>query len=196
MDKLRLIKDSLEELKKEYQKNPNNFFNEHDFHHIFFNVVYSKLGDESKLLFHPEYPTRKRFVREKEKDEEYEKDKHSFSLDKNKGKRGHYDFVVLKEGFYEDNKDDINKLSNKTVLINKKINYKYIDTAIEFKYTTGYLDINQIKFDLFKLNEAEEVDNKILVVFLKKEVPNSKEISRDIQNLNKGSVEIFKTDDI
>ena len=88
------------------------------------------------------------------------------------------------------------KLSNKTVLINKKINYKYIDIAIEFKYITGYLNINEIKFDLFKLNEAEEVNNKILVVFLKKEVPNSKEISRDMQNLNKGSVKIFKTDDI
>ena len=190
MDCFKLIEDSIEELRKEYYDNPNNFYNEHDFHHIFFNIAHLRLDDESKSLLHPEYPTRKRFIRDKSKHEEYEKEKHSFPPDKKFGKRGHYDFVILNSEFYKRYKDNLPKLSNKTVMVNNDINYKYIDIVIEFKFITVYLDINEIKFDLFKLNEAEEVNKKLLIIFLKKG-PHFDEFYKNIQTLEKGKVKVI-----
>ena len=129
-------------------------------------IAHSKLDDESKLLLHPEYPTRKRFIREKSKNEEYTMEKHSFPLDKKLGKRGHYDFVVLNNEFYKKYRNNLDKLSNKTVMVNKDVDYKYIDIAIEFKFITKNLDVDEIKFDLFKLNQAEEVEAKLFIIFI------------------------------
>ena len=190
MDCFKLIKDSIEELRIEYYHNPNNFFNEHDFHHIFFNIAHSKLDDKSKSLLHPEYPTRKRFIREKSKNEEYTMEKHSFLLDKKLGKRGHYDFVVLNNEFYKKYRNNLDKLSNKTVMVNKDIDYKYIDIAIEFKFITKNLDIDEVKFDLFKLNQAEEVEAKLFIIFIKKGIHHFDEFYSNIQNLEKGKVEV------
>ena len=188
---LRLIKDSIDKLLYEYNKDPNNFFNEHDFQHCFFYIAHSIFDDKSISLLHPEYPTRKRFIREKSEDDKYSIGKHSFPLDKKLGRRGHYDFVVLNSKFYNDyHINNLEKLSNKTVMINKDINYKYIDIAIEFKFITKNLNINEIEFDLFKLNEAEEVKAKLLIVFIRKGIPHFDEFYNKIQNLEKGKVEV------
>jgi hypothetical protein len=80
---------------------------------------------------------------------------------------GHYDFVVLNETFYDQNRGDFDKLSNKKVDINKDIDYPYIDIAIEFKYITGTFDQREIEYDLFKLKEADEVLHKKLIILTK-----------------------------
>ena len=45
-----IIEKAINELENRYNKNKDNFFNEHDFHHIFFNIVHSEL----EPFFHPE----------------------------------------------------------------------------------------------------------------------------------------------
>jgi len=124
------------------------------------------LGD----LIHPEYPTQKRFIRirGKKTDEKYEDGIHCFNPSIKKGVRGHYDFIVLNEDFYNKYSNDFNKISNKRVNINSELDFPYIDIAIEFKYITGTFDIREINYDLFKLKQADEVKNKKLIIFTRK----------------------------
>lgn len=146
------VEEAIKELSDDFSKNKGHFFNEHDFHHKFFNIVYKKIGNR----VHPEYPTVKRFKRIPPKVVEEE------------GKRGHYDFVVLNQKFYDKNKNNFDKISNKKVGINDNEG-GYIDNAIEFKYFTknkiSENEINEIKFDIFKLENADEASKKILVIF-------------------------------
>ena len=90
-----------------------------------------------------------------------------------KSRRGHYDFAIFKEEFYNEHKgtlEQFDRLSNKNVNTNIDIKYQYIDSVFEFKYiTNGSINvINEIKFDIFKLLNAEEAENKYLIIFLKK----------------------------
>lgn len=185
MEKTVIIKKAINQLANEYKHNNNYFFNEHDFHHIFFNLVYSDL----KPYIHPEYPTVMRFIREKEKDDEYQKNKHSFSANIKKGRRGHYDFVVLSREFYDKNKYDFYKLSNKKAGINEN-KIPFIEIALEFKYITDRIDIEKIKFDIFKLREGKEVKNKILIIFTRKCI--SDDIKKEIKKVTGDEVEVIK----
>jgi hypothetical protein len=164
MNSLKVVNKAIEDLIQEFNKRPDYFFNEHDLHHVFYCKLTS-LGD----LIHPEYPTKKRFIRirGKKTDETYEDGVHCFEPDVKKGRRGHYDFVVLNETFYNQNREDFDKLSNSTVDINKDIDYPYIDIAIEFKYITGTFDQREIEYDRFKLKKANEVLHKKLIIFTK-----------------------------
>lgn len=180
-----IIELALNELADEFQNNPDEFFNEHDFHHKFFCMLYPKFRN----LIHPEYPTRKRFIKERAENEKYIFGKHCFDPDIKKGVRGHYDFVIFKEEFYNEHKDALDKfdrLSNKKVDTNIDIEDKYIDFAFEFKYiTSGSINvIKEVEFDIFKLNEAAEAENKYLIIFIKK-IFSDKGFQQIIKPLNK-----------
>lgn len=58
MESLEIVDKAIEDLIEEFKNREDNFFNEHDIHHVFYCKL-SSLGD----LVHPEYPTRKRFIR-------------------------------------------------------------------------------------------------------------------------------------
>jgi hypothetical protein len=173
MDNKTIIELKIKELKNEFYKNPDEFFNEHDFHHKFYCMMYP----EFKILFHPEYPTRKRFVKDKSDDEEYKFGIHCFNPTdqyiRKESRRGHYDFAIFKEEFYNKHKGTLkqfDRLSNKNVKTNIDIKYPYIDSVFEFKFiTNGSINvIKEIDFDIFKLLNAEEAENKYLIIFLKK----------------------------
>ena len=189
MDSLEVVNKTIKELIDDFKSRKDYFFNEHDIHHVFYCKL-SELGD----MIHPEYPTLKRFIRirGKKTDETYKNGVHCFEPDIKKGVRGHYDFVVLNNKFYNEYKDNFDKLSNKTVNINSDIDYPYIDVAIEFKYITGTFDPREIEYDLFKLKQADEVKNKKLIIFTRKRetdknygkmietLENIKEIEKDL----------------
>ncbi len=159
-----IVELAIEELADEFQENPDEFFNEHDFRHRFF----CKLYPEFNNLVHPEYPTRMRFIKEKAPDEEYIRGKQCFEPGAKKGVRSSYDLAIFKEEFYDRNAlNRFGRLSNKDVDID--IKDKYIDFAFEFKYiTSGSVDIREIEFDIFKLKNAEEAENRYLVIFIRK----------------------------
>jgi len=89
-----------------------------------------------------------------------------------KSRRGHYDFAILKEEFYNEyigTLEQFDRLSNKNVNTNIDILHPYIDSVFEFKYiTNGSIGvIKEIKFDIFKLLNAYEAKNKYLIIFMK-----------------------------
>lgn len=63
--------------------------------------------------------------------------------------------------------------------------HPYIDSVFEFKYiTNGSIGvIKEIKFDIFKLLNADEAENKYLIIFLKK--LSKKGFKQLIEPLNK-----------
>ena len=185
MDNYKKIKDALNRLSDLYKQNENDFFNERDIHHLFFSMIYS----DFKPLVHPEYRTNKRFIREKSKKEKYQEDKHSFVPEIKKGRRGHYDVVVLSNEFYQRNKKNFDKLSNKTIGINSN-EKKYIDIALEFKYFIDRIDLEEISFDIFKLREGDEIKHKILVIFLKKGVDLTDTMEKNIKDFAGNDVEV------
>jgi len=183
-----IIQKATGELKEDFRKNRDCFFNEHDLHHVFFCKL-SQLGN----LVRPEYPTRRRFFADKEDSNEYIRGKHSFpprgeNVPKS-SRRGHYDFAILDEDFYSEFKglsDRFERLSSKNVDTNlDQKGRKYVDTAIEFKYITRPCQRETIKFDIFKLKEAEEVRKKIFLVFIRKEGMSPEKYQKIINFLNR-----------
>lgn len=177
MDSEKIVENAIKELENEFKNNQDRFFNEHALHHVFFCKL-SELGD----LVHPEYPTRKRFKKDKGDSPEYISGEHSCPPSIKGPKRGHYDFVVLKQEFYDKFKDCGNdndprknkfeRLSSKDFETNLDLEGKeYLDIVIEFKYVTeSFSEKNFVDydFDIFKLKEAEEAKTKIFLVFLRK----------------------------
>lgn len=165
MNSLEIVNAAIKDLIHEFKTRPDYFFNEHDIHHVFYCKLTS-LGD----LVHPEYPTRKRFIRirGKKSDEKYETGVHCFDPDVKKGVRGHYDFVVLNEDFYNQFQNNFDKLSNKKINSNLTTDFSYIDIAIEFKYITGTFNPREIEYDLFKLKEADEVIYKKFIILTRR----------------------------
>lgn len=171
MNSEEIVQNAIEALKEDFRKNRDCFFNEHDLHHVFFCKL-SQLGN----LVRGEYPTRRRFFTDKEDSDGYIRGKHSFpprgeNVPK-RSRRGHYDFAILGEDFYSEFKglsDRFERLSSKNVDTNlDQKGRKYVDIAIQFKYITGKCQRENIEFDIFKLNEAEEVRKKIFLVFIRK----------------------------
>jgi hypothetical protein len=201
-----IVQNDIGELKEDFRKNKNCFFNEHDLHHVFFCKL-SQLGN----VVRPEYPTRRRFFTDKEDSLEYINGKHSFpprgeNVPK-RSRRGHYDFAILSEDFYSEFKglsDRFERLSSKNIDTNlDQEGRKYVDIAIEFKYITGQCQRDNIEFSIFKLKEAEEVRKKIFLVFIRKEGISPERYEKIINFLNrmkeesKGEIdmEIIKHDD-
>lgn len=180
MESLEIVDKAIENLVEEFKNREDYFFNEHDIHHVFYCKL-SSLGD----LVHPEYPTRKRFIRIRGKNsgETYENGIHCFEPNIKNGVRGHYDFVVLNKAFYNKYKDNFEKLSNKTVDRDLEIDYPYLDIAIEFKYITGTLDLREIEYDLFKLKQANEAQIKKLIIFNRKGNKNYHENLKTLEKL-------------
>lgn len=167
-----LIQKGLNELFREFETKPNDFFNEHDFQQRFFEKLHVKLP-----LLHPEYPTRNRFLRKGPK---------AFPPDIKQGIRGHYDFAILKKDFYEKYKDNFDKISSKNFKTNAK-EPPYLDYAIEFKFFTSRVNFEELNFDFFKLKNADELVNKVLVIFstLKIEELNNNEKFEQIERKDK-----------
>jgi len=189
VDNQAIIELKIQELSDDFYENPDEFFNEHDFHHKFYCMMYL----EFKNLLHPEYPTRKRFVKDKLDAEEYSYGIHCFNPEdqnlRKKSRRGHYDFAIFKEEFYYEHigmLDQFDRLSNKNVNTNIDIQDQYIEFAFEFKYiTNGSISvIKEIEFDIFKLKEAKEAKNKYLIIFIKK-IFSDKGFNQIIKPLNK-----------
>jgi hypothetical protein len=187
MNAQEIVEKAINELRDEYLSDEDEFFNEHDFHHLFF----CKLYPNFKHLIHPEYPTRNRFIRNKGDEDSYKLGKHSFQPEEtNKGVRGHYDFVIFNEKFYNEHKESLDRferLSNKNVNTNIDRTDQYINFAFEFKYVTSGSKsfVEEIEFDIFKLNEANEVKNKYIIVFIKKSRFSQKGFNQIIEPLTK-----------
>lgn len=182
MNSSKTVEDAIKSLRENFKASPDYFFNEHDFHHKFFCILYSKFEN----VLHPEYPTRKRFVKEKGDFESYVKGVHCFEPNAtNKGRRGHYDFVIFKETFYNMYKDSFEILSNKKVETNLKIKDKYLDYALEFKYITSGSKsvIGEVEFDIFKLEQSEEAEKKYLIIFIRRERMSEKGFRQIIEPL-------------
>ena len=159
MNSQEIVQNATYELREDFKRNRDCFFNVHDLHHAFYGKL-SQLGN----LVRVEYPTRRRFFADKEDSDEYISGEHSFpprgeNVPKS-SRRGHYDFVILDEGFYLEFKglsDRFERLSSKNVDTNlDQEGRKYVDIAIEFKYITGPCQLENIEFCIFKLKEAEE----------------------------------------
>ncbi len=160
-----IVEMAVNDLADEFRENPDEFFNEYDFCHRFF----CKLYPEFKNLIHSEYPTRKRFIKEMASGEKYVSGKHCFEPEIKKGIRDKYALAVFKEEFYNKYKNELSRLDG---LSNTDfdIRYIYMDFAFEFKYiSSGSINvIGEIEFDIFKLKEATEAENKYLIIFIKK----------------------------
>lgn len=85
--------------------------------------------------------------------------------EKKQSRRAHYDFVVLNTDFYKSHEHDFDVVANKDIGSNETTRQPYIDTAIEFKFFTRRIDIDELEFDFFKLQNADEVDKRLLVAF-------------------------------
>ncbi len=179
MDALKIVDQAIDELISEYPEKKNYYFREREIHYIFFKKL-SSLGE----LVHPEYPTRKRFKRIKNKkvEKQYIQSIHCFDPDIKKGKRGSYDIVVLNPEFYNYYYDNIVRLSSTKIDTNIHLNCKYIYIAIEFKYIKGTFDRLEVEYDLFKLKQANEVENKKLIIFTKRR-PTDKNYDTMIKSL-------------
>lgn len=154
------IDETLETLINQFHRKPHNFFNEHEFHAYCYHVFYGKkefseqfttLDGKKTNILKPEYPSIARISRKR------------IEIDP-KGDRAHYDMAILDPEFVK------SKFYN--VVTNKEIGSASKDTvnliaAIEFKYITKHSKnfIHEIKYDLFKLANANEAVYKYMLVF-------------------------------
>jgi hypothetical protein len=177
-----IVKGQIKELAQFTSEEKYLFLNEHDFHHVFFKLAYDKLKKIKKQDFlHPEYPTFHRLELKTDKKPYY------YAISQT-AKRGHYDFVVFSEDFYNNPDNDFNRISNKKVNTLNDEKKPYLDLAIEFKYFIDKIDLNSINLDITKLDLAVEAKEKILVIFYKGDIPN---IKTDVNNLKNKSVIIY-----
>ena len=160
-----LIQDSIETIINQFHRKPHNFFNEHEFHQYCYHVFYGKKefsrqyatkdkdGKRTNIL-HPEYPTLKRFNRKK--------------LKVNQGVRARYDMAILNPKFIENN--SFKKVQCRNIKLfkdPKDFKSKNLIAALEFKFIIRHsLQYeHEIKYDHFKLSNAEEVELKYMLVF-------------------------------
>lgn len=179
-----IVEMAIDDLAEEFQESPDEFFNEHDLQSRFFCRLYL----EFKNLIHLEYPTRKRFIKEKTSDKNYISGKHCFEPETNEGVRDHYALAIFKEEFYNNYKNELDgfgRLSDDDISSNLNIRDTYMDFVFEFKYITsgGISAIREIEFKIFKLKEATESRNKYLLIFIKK-IFGIKEFKQIIEQLN------------
>jgi len=183
-----LINDTIKTIVNQFQRKPNNFLNEHDFHHYCYHAFYRKkefskqyvTGDGFRTnVLHPEYPTLKRFKRK------------TIALDP-KGTRARYDMAILNPEFIEANK--FKKVQCRDIGlfdIHKEYRSKNLMAALEFKFITRYSPkfIYEIQYDHFKLSKAEEVELKYMLIFTNIIEGEKKEGENYFKNL-KGDKEI------
>ncbi len=161
-----LIISSIRTIINQFRRKPDNFFNEHDFHHYFYHVFYSKkefskqyqTKDEKVKktnILHPEYPTLKRFRRIP-----------TPQLDEENGKRARYDISILKPEFIQTHYLETIRCRDITKT-NSIRNKKNLFAVIEFKYIIRHSRscIKEIQFDNFKLKHANEAEHKYLLIF-------------------------------
>jgi len=176
-----LIHSSIKTIINQFHRKPDNFFNEHEFHQYCYHAFYRKKefsrqymtndGKKTNVL-HPEYPTLKRFNRSEPRVDP-------------KGVRARYDMVILNPEFIAKNEfkkvrcRDIGKFD-----IPREYKSKNIIAAVEFKYIIHHGDqyLHEIEYDHLKLKNAEEVEQKYMLVFtntINREIDYFKDIKRD-----------------
>ena len=181
-----LIEKTLKTVINKYHEVPYNFFNEHEFHNYCFHVFYSKpefnklyeseidIGKRTNIL-HPEYPSIKRFSREKAEPSA-------------KGWRARYDLAILKPEFIK--KQKMGTVTNRD---NKKAAKDSVNlvAVVEFKYITkgGESFKHEIKYDHCKLREAHEAELKYMIVFsntkcMEAEAAYIKEVIKNVTDIN------------
>lgn len=158
-----LIEDTIKTIINQFQRKPDNFLNEHDFHqycyHVFyrkkdFSRQYSTVGGERTNVLHPEYPTLRRFRRE--------------GPIVGKGVRARYDMAILNPEFIESS--SFEKVRCRDIrLFNRPVEFrsKNLLAALEFKFIIQHSPQYEleIKYDHFKLSNADEVELKYMLVF-------------------------------
>jgi len=176
-----LIHSSIKTIINQFHRKPDNFFNEHEFHHYCYHVFYKKKefskqyktsdGFKTNIL-HPEFPTLQKFSRK------------NIAIDP-RGVRARYDMAILNPEFIENN--PLKKVRCRDISLFKDTSdykSKNLIAAIEFKYIIEHSPkfIHEIKYDFFKLNSAEEVVLKYMLVFtntIDREIDCFKDIKRD-----------------
>jgi len=158
-----LVLKTVKTVVNQFQRKPDIFFNEHDFHHYCYHSFYRQ-KEFSKLyktsdgrmtnILHPEYPTLKRFSRKEPKVDP-------------KGVRARYDMAILNPDFIVNN--EFEKVRCRDISKFKPIDYrtKNLVAAMEFKFIIKHGDQfkHEILYDHLKLKNAEEADLKCMLVF-------------------------------
>ena len=158
------IHDTIITLINQFHRKPHNFFNEHEFHQYCYHAFYRKKefskqyitkdGKKTNIL-HPEYPTLKRFKRK------------PISLDPN-GVRARYDMAILNSEFIKRNNfEKVRCRDIRLFDLPRECKSKNLIAALEFKFIIRHSPQYEyeIKYDHFKLSNAEEVDLKYMLVF-------------------------------
>lgn len=158
-----LIHDTIKTIIKQFHRKPHNFLNEHDFHHYCYHAFYRKkdfsrqystIGGERTSILHPEYPTLRRFRRE--------------GPIVGKGVRARYDMAILNPEFIESSSFDKVRCRNIRFFdLPKEYKSKNLFAALEFKFIIRHARKleHEIKYDYFKLSNADEVGLKYMLVF-------------------------------
>jgi len=158
-----LVLKTVKTVVNQFQRKPDIFFNEHDFHqycyHSFyrqkeFSKLYKTSDGRMTNILHPEYPTLKRFIRKEP------------WLD-DTGVRARYDMAILNPDFIVNN--EFEKVRCRNISKFKPIDYrtKNLVAALEFKFIIQHGDQfkREILYDHIKLKNAEEADLKCMLVF-------------------------------
>ena len=149
------IESKIQTLVNQFIRKPLNYFTESDIHSYLYLVFYRDMffssqlptanPNEKTILINREYPT---FFK-------YDKKIPKVPCEKSKS-RGHYDFVVLNPRFVESY--PLSVVTNKDFhLLPKKLSYKPVIAAIEFKYIIRRIDkkmLENIEMDFQKLQSS------------------------------------------
>jgi len=158
------IHDTIKTIINQFHRKPYNFFNEHEFHQYCYHAFYRKkefsrqyttLEGKKTNILHPEYPTLNRFKRK------------PTSLDP-KGVRARYDMAILNPEFIK--RTSFEKVRCRDIRLfdlPREYKSKNLLAALEFKFIIrhGTQYEYEIKYDHFKLSNAEEVELKYMLVF-------------------------------
>ncbi len=174
------IEETIHTIINQFHRKTHNFFNEHEFHNYCYHVFYSKkefskqyvtLDGKKTNILHPEYPTLKRFRRDK------------ICIDP-KGVRARYDMAILNPEFIQ--KNTFEKIRGRDISLfeEKDFTSPNLIAAIEFKFIIKHSPKfkHEIKCDLFKLSMVDEVMFKYMLVFAntkEREIDYFREIDSD-----------------
>ncbi len=156
----KLIEETIKSITNQFHRKPQNFFNEHEFHQYCYHRFYQQkefteqfttLDGKKTNILKPEYPTIARFNRKQIKLAP-------------RGSRSKYDMAILNPEFIKAN--NYRSVTNKNIRFSVKKPDNLI-AAMEFKYITTHSKafFHEVKYDLFKLSQAEEAQLKYFLLF-------------------------------
>ena len=182
------VVDGIRQTVNKFREYPRIFFSEMDIHAYLYRCLYSKkleVKTRDEIVtscLHKEYPTNYRYDK---------KSMTNYGLTK-KGKRGHFDLVVLNPEFIEE--FDIKNVTNKHIsdvekrsLNNEKFRNELL-FAIEIKYVVNNSKkfVKEVKKDMKKLSFASEKQSfeAYNLVFCNHEYRYMDELKKTIEDAN------------